>query len=98
MTFDDFEPADPKELKVARLVIRQPWTVVNDIGMKDAKNPCIAEWMCSGGKCVRKKYNVLMVCARVDGILCPVNVVSGIIDSHQMMPIDPIVFEENLSM
>lgn len=47
MMFNDFEPADPKELKVARLVIRQPWTVVNNIGMKDAENPCIAEWMCS---------------------------------------------------
>lgn len=58
MTLDDFEPASPKELKVARLVIHQHWTIVNDIGMKDAKNSCIAEWMSSGGGCIGKKDNI----------------------------------------
>ena len=92
MTLDNFEPVNPKELKAARLVIRQHWTVVNDIGMKDAENSCIAEWMCSGGGCIGKKDNVLMVCVQIDGILHSANVISGIIDLHQTMLVDPVIF------
>lgn len=98
MTFEDFKPTNPEELKAARLVVLQPWTVVNGVSMKDAENPGIAEWVRRGAGCIRKKHDIPMVCARINGVLCSTNVVRGVVDPHQMMPVDTIIFEQNLTM
>lgn len=48
-------------------------------------------------ECVRKEHDVLMVCIWIDRILRPANIIGGIMDLHQMVSVDLIIFEQNLS-
>jgi len=60
-----------------------------------AKNTSIAEWVCRW--LVGQKHDIAMISARVHRFLCPANIISGVIDTEQIMLIDSFVFQDYLA-
>jgi len=60
-----------------------------------AENTSIAERV--RGWLPGQKHDITMISVRVHHFLCPANIISGVIDTEQIMSINLFIFQDNLA-
>ena len=75
-----FEPSYPQNFNPPWLVVLEPRADIYHIRMIYTKNASITEGMC--GRLARQKHDIAMISARVHRLLCPVNVIGGVVQAE----------------
>jgi hypothetical protein len=84
------KPPNPQKIQSARCVVQHLRTCVNNIDVIDAEYSSVAETMRVRVIIFRKQHDVAIRSVRIDDVLRTANVIGRVVDSEQVVLVDPI--------
>ena len=87
-------PSDPQKFKLPGLV--NLWTLTsskNDVGIINAKDTTIQEWVIMIIVSGCEQHHILMCCWRINNVLIPLNIIGCVLEPHEFMEINLIALE-----
>jgi hypothetical protein len=91
----DCIPPDPKEVQSSRTEVSYTLADINDIGMKYAKNPCVAEWVCTSSGLGVEHHDVTMRLPKMNHIFVTADIIGCKVEPHNLVIVDAPVVEQD---